>query len=553
MVNILLIAATAALMDPAQAAAPQGAQASLSNGCEDAAVRVNTSVLPRTGSAQWNDWVVLTGCGARGATVIAGALRSDAIRTESELSRLDYMTGLLDGWFQPQLVTAYQWILRSPDASNAMRLRAMWLLSGLYAPDIDVAGPLQGYMSARCETYDRNTTLREAPERLPESAYEEARSAVMFAADDRSAPEYVRTTARCWENIIANELKQGTVVEEPENRAVVVNNPTTIVVERPIRIAYDCDNRFVIYNDLDYDLAVRYSGYGSGGTLRVTRGGPFVWVAGRFGPVRFWVGDTEVFYPTAVYRSCHSYGHRVVVAAPVHIWTGWHVGLGVWIRTPVVRTVRWIVPRYRVHRPVIHVTRPVIVGPGRRNDDWDRGRSDRDRYDRDRNDRGRNDGRRDDDRFGTRRNDERGDNRNDGRTYGYGNDNYAGRGRNERANDDRGRDGRTNDGPRVTPGGTVGTRNDGGRNDGSRNEGPRPQGNGNAGGNRDYGDYRGAARPEIVRQEAREVKPAPRAEQPRVEQPRREQPKQDAPREAKPRGGDKSEERGNNGRGRRGS
>src|SRR5690349_18947073 len=83
----------------AQAAAP----AQLVAGCEDAAARVNGATLPRVGASAWTDWVTLTGCGTRGATIIAGALQSDAIRTESELSRLDHMAGLLDGWFQPQL------------------------------------------------------------------------------------------------------------------------------------------------------------------------------------------------------------------------------------------------------------------------------------------------------------------------------------------------------------------------------------------------------------------------------------------------------------------
>src|SRR5262245_52107536 len=114
MVNVLLIAASAAVMIPAQAAQIPAAQVSMPVGCEEAAARVNTNVLPRVGSAQWNDWVTLTGCGTRGATVLAAALRSDGVRTETELSRLDYMTGLLDGWFQPQLITSYQSILRTP-------------------------------------------------------------------------------------------------------------------------------------------------------------------------------------------------------------------------------------------------------------------------------------------------------------------------------------------------------------------------------------------------------------------------------------------------------
>jgi hypothetical protein len=530
MLNALFVAAASAAMiqplNTLQSQAPAQPQAAIQAGCEDAAVRVNSNALPRSGSSQWNDWVTLTGCGARGATVIAGALRSEGVRTESELSRLDYMAGLLDGWFQPQLVAAYEGILRSPDASNAMRLRAMWLLSGLYAPSVDVAGPLQGYMSARCETYDRNTSLREAPERLPESAYEEARSAVAFAADDRTAPEYVRSTARCWERVIADELKEGTVVEERAPQTVVVNDNRTIYVERPVRVVYECDNRFVVYNDAGYDLAVRYSGYSSG-VLRVTRGGPYVWVAARFGPVRFWVGDTEVYYTNAVYRPCHSYRNRVVVVGSVSPWHGWHVGLGVWVRPPAYRTVRYIVPRHR--RPVIHVTRPIIVGPNRRNDDWDRNRNDRDRYAERRDDRGR-DGYRD----------------NDNRTYGTRNDggrndnDNAGRGRNERDNNNGGRSGRTNDGNGNNGSGTYGYGNDVGRNDGNRGEGNRTNGNRNTVPERNAGPDRSAGRRAVV--DAPKIFRAPAA----AEAPRQSAPSQ--PRAAVPKGGGaEPQRRGNEG------
>jgi hypothetical protein len=534
MLNTLFAAASAALIHPLnliQSQAPAQPPAAMQASCEDAAIRVNSNVLPRSGSAQWNDWVTLTGCGARGATVLAGALRSEGVRTETELSRLDYMAGLLDGWFQPQLVAAYEGILRSPDASNAMRLRAMWLLSGLYAPSIDVAGPLQGYMSARCETYDRNTSLREAPERLPESAYEEARSAVAFAADDRTAPEYVRTTARCWERVIADELKQGTVVEERAPQTVLVNDNRTVYVERPLRVVYECDNRFVIYNDAGYDLAMRYDGYGSRGVLRVTRGGPYVWVAARFGPVRFWVGDTEVYYSSAAYRPCHSYRSRVIVVGDVRPWSGWHVGLGVWIRPPVYHTVRYIIPRHHVRRPVIHVTRPIIVGPNRRgNDDWDRGRNERDRYDGRRDDdRGRDGNRNNDNRtYGTRTDGGRNDNDNDGR------------GRNERDNNNGGRSGRTNDGNGNNGGVTFGYRNDGGRDlggrsGGTRTEGTRTDGPRDNGPERNTGPYRAAERRAVVDapktfrvpaapEAPRQATPQPRAAEPRggrAEAPRR--------------------------------
>src|SRR5581483_9463027 len=99
--------------------------------CEDAAARISVNALPRGGAPQWNDWVTLTGCGTRGATVIAGALQADGIRRETELTRLDHLAGLLDGWFQPALVNAYESLLRTPDASYGVKLRAMWLLSGV--------------------------------------------------------------------------------------------------------------------------------------------------------------------------------------------------------------------------------------------------------------------------------------------------------------------------------------------------------------------------------------------------------------------------------------
>ncbi len=336
--------------------------AAQSAGCEEAAARVATRTLPRSGSPEWNDWVTLTGCGSRGATVIAGALRADGIRTETELGRLDYLAGILDGWFQPQLVSAYDAVLRSPDASNGMRLRTMWLLSGLYAPDVEVAGPLQGYMALRCERYDRSTALRDAPATLPAAAYDQARAAVAFAGDDRTVPEYVRTTARCWEAVISDELRHGTreVPDADRDRTVVVRDePEVVVVERPVRVVYECGTRFVFYNDAGYDLAVRYDGFGKRGVLRVAHGGPYVWAAARFGPVRFWVGDREVWYTDAVYRPCG--GTRVIVAPAVHIWTGWHIGLGVYVGSHRVNrhVVRPVVVRPVVVRP--RVTRPVII------------------------------------------------------------------------------------------------------------------------------------------------------------------------------------------------
>ena len=365
-------------------------------GCEDAAVRISTSALPRVGAVQWNDWVTLTGCGTRGATIIAGALRSDGVRTETELTRLDHVAGLLDGWYQPALVSAYEWLLRSPDASNAVRLRAMWLLGGLYVPTVDVAGPLQGYMAGACESYERRTTLRDAPQWLPANEFDLARDAMAFAADDRSAPEYVRATARCWEAVVRDgargDARDARNVHYDDRPDVVVQQ-RTIVVERPIRVVYECDNRFVLYNDAGYDLAVRYDGYGSPGVLRVTGGGPYVWVAARFGPVRFWVGDQPVYYSNVVYRPCGR--TRAFYGASVSLWHGWHPGLGVYVTDHVFsgprRTV-YVVPR---------ATRPiVIVRP--------RGSNPRDDHRNGRDDGRRDDGRRDDARRDDGRRDERG-------------------------------------------------------------------------------------------------------------------------------------------------
>ncbi len=374
--------------------------------CDDAAARLNGNTLPRVGAAGWSEWVALTGCGSRGATLIAGALRSDGIRTETELNRLDHLAGILDGWFQPQLVNAYESLLRSSDASNAVRLRAMWLLSGLYVPNVDVAGPLQGYMSLRCETYDRGTTLRDAPETLPSTVYEDAEAAMAFVADDRSAPEYLRSTARCWNGVIRDALRNATTGIDDRYDDRRADRTTTVVVERPVRVVYECDNRFVFYNDAGYDLAVRYAGYGSAGVLRVTHGGPYVWVAGRFGPVRFYVGDREVYYSPAAYRPCGR--NRVVMVGSVHPWGGWHSGLGIYVgirsghRVIAPRVV--FAPRVVVSPRVVIGRQPVIVVPRGRDRDW----NDR-RDDRGWNDPRRNDPRRDD----PRRSDPRRDDRND--------------------------------------------------------------------------------------------------------------------------------------------
>jgi hypothetical protein len=145
-------------------------------------------------------------------------------------------------------------------------------------------------------------------------------------------------------------------VEQPAQSTVVIEQPIqpTVVIQRPVRVVYECDNRFVFYNEAGYDLAVRYGGYGSGGVLRVAHGGPYVWVAARFGPVRFWVGDQEVWYGDATYRPCG--GRRVIFAPVIYPWQGWRIGLGMYIGH------RYVSPRYLTPR----VYRPIIVGPPRR-------------------------------------------------------------------------------------------------------------------------------------------------------------------------------------------
>ena len=355
---ILTFAMTVAAASPALA---QG------SGCEDASARITGAALPRVGAREWADWMTLTGCGSRGAAVVAGALQSDAVRTEGELGRLDHLASLLDGWFQPSLVRAYESLIVAPDASAAVRLRAMWLLSGLLAPDVDVASPLQGYVASRCERYGRATAIRDLVGTVPSSVYDQARDAMARLGNEGAQPEYVRTTARCWSDVVSDALtradqvtaprndqptifsqsqqpvvvsppSQQPVVVSPQNPDVVVSPPNpdvvvvqsspTIVVEAPIRVVYECDNRFIFYNDAGYDLAVRWGGYGPGGVLRVAHGGPYVWTAGRFGPLHFWMGEQELVYGTAVYRPC---GHRAVIfASAIYPWYGWHSGLGMY-------------------------------------------------------------------------------------------------------------------------------------------------------------------------------------------------------------------------------
>jgi len=394
-VLLVVVAADA----PAQSLVATGSQAAAAEAgpCEDAASRIAGAPLPRVGATEWADWVALTGCGGRGATIVAGALQSDRVRAETDLQRVDHLAGLLDGWFQPQLISAYEALLADRATSNAMRLRSMWLLGGLLVPTTDVAGPLQGYMSDACHTYERSTSLRDAPEGIPSDAYDRARNVLAASADDRNAPDFLRRTARCWEELVRDAQNGSARIFRAEtlpradrsdrrdreddrryddrDRTVIVERPTTVVVERPVRVVYECDNRYVFYNDGGYDLAIRYSGYGNG-VLRVRHGGPYVWTAARFGPTRFWLGDTELFYSDVVYRPCG--GRRVTIGASIGIWTGWHTGLGIWIGRNVGPR---IINRPIVTGPVVvypRAPRPVIVVPPGRRDHDDRYRGRRD-------------------------------------------------------------------------------------------------------------------------------------------------------------------------------
>ena len=93
--------------------------------------------------------------------MIAGVLLSPIVRQETDPGRLDALAGMLDGWFAPALVTAYETVVSAREASPGMRLRTMWLLSGLLAPNTEVAGPLQGYTANSCSATE-NGSLRVA-------------------------------------------------------------------------------------------------------------------------------------------------------------------------------------------------------------------------------------------------------------------------------------------------------------------------------------------------------------------------------------------------------
>jgi hypothetical protein len=174
--------------------------------CDSAAMTVAGHALPPAGAAEWSNWVALTGCGARGAAVLAGALQSHALRAERDVVRIDLLTGLLDGWYAPQLVTTYEAVAAADDATAALRLRAMWLLAGLFEPSVDVAGPLQSYSVRTCSAFGRTTSLRDAPSSLPPGASDGVRDALAAVATDKSAPSAVRNTAQCWGDVVAGHV-----------------------------------------------------------------------------------------------------------------------------------------------------------------------------------------------------------------------------------------------------------------------------------------------------------------------------------------------------------
>jgi hypothetical protein len=333
----LLSAATLTL---AAMALPLSAQEGTTNSpnCDRAARGVLEKPLPAPGTEGWNSFMELTSCGSRGATVVAGVIQSPMVRAEMDPARLDALTGMLDGWFSPALVNAYESVVASPQSSPGMRLRAMWLLSGLLAPNTEVAGPLQGYTASTCGSYDRVTALRNAPNALPQQAYDDARLALARAASDPTAPDAVRSTARCWSDAVIGRGNAGTsygstvqtVSDDRENAPTTVVNQTTVInngpppitVVEPIEVRYECDGRFVILNQSPALMSLRYEveGAGWGGMLQVGGRASHVFVAARVGPLRFYVGSREVAYVRYTRRSCFDWHDRytVVVASRMY-------------------------------------------------------------------------------------------------------------------------------------------------------------------------------------------------------------------------------------------
>ena len=182
--------------------------------CDSAAMTVVGHSLPPAGSAELTNWVALTGCGSRGAAVIASVLQARTVRAEKDVARVDLLTGILDGWYAPQLITAYEAVAASAQTTPALRLRAMWLLAGLIEPTVDVAGPLQAYTVRTCSAYSRTTSLRDAPASLPPGASDGVRDALAAVAADKTAPEAVRSSANCWAGVVGGQV----VADQPERQ-----------------------------------------------------------------------------------------------------------------------------------------------------------------------------------------------------------------------------------------------------------------------------------------------------------------------------------------------
>jgi hypothetical protein len=321
--------------------------------CESASAAVAEHPLPAVGAAEWNNWITLTNCGSRGATVAAGVIQSRAVRTEADPARLDALAGILDGWFAPALVSAYESATASREASPAFRLRAMWLLAGLFSPAVEVAGPLQGYTASSCATYDRTTALRDVPRSLPQSVYDGARDTFAHVADDASAPQAVRNTARCWVAVVSGSSLAAAggvgsmpgaapadpmmsqepmssaqplpTQEEMQARAraqaapgsstddLLVPASPDMPLDVPVEVVYDCGDRYYLRNTGYVDMSVRYGiAGGAFSYMRVGPRGSSVILAPSIGATRFWVGDRELAFSTYPYRACgpdDSYGY----------------------------------------------------------------------------------------------------------------------------------------------------------------------------------------------------------------------------------------------------
>jgi hypothetical protein len=159
------------------------------------------------------------------------------------------------------------------------------------------------------------------------------------------------------------------VITEPNPQdPSVVGQPsatTTVVVQAPVRIIYDCDDRFTVWNDAGYDLSVGYGfGVARAGAFRVGRGRSYTFVASRVGPVRFWVGDRQVGFFNYVRRPC-GYPGPVYYVPPIYRYPVFYGGPVFYPQRPVivpyraggprdVVTVRQGTPRVAVARQTVH-------------------------------------------------------------------------------------------------------------------------------------------------------------------------------------------------------